>query len=104
MSICYLNAMRLLELADLEYDKYSTEDLLSCVTNLEIVLEAMKNNRQMFKCPNGPVLATIKIQTAWRRHKAFSAFSQLKFLMLKATLIQRKYRLYQLKKSTKLKI
>ena len=96
--------MRLLELADLEYDKYSTEDLLSCVTNLEIVLEAMKNPRQMFKGPNGPVLATIKIQTAWRRHKAFSAFSQLKFLMLKATLIQRKYRLYQLKKSTKLKI
>ena len=53
--------MRLLELADLEYDKYAPEDLLSCVSNLEIVLEAMKNPRQMFKGPNGPVLATIKI-------------------------------------------
>ena len=53
--------MRLLELSDLEYEKYSTEDLLFCVTNLEIVLEAMKNPRQMFKGPNGPVLATIKI-------------------------------------------
>jgi hypothetical protein len=87
ISICYLNAARMLEIADLELDKYSIDDLLSCVTNLEIVLEAMKNPRQMFKGPNGPVLATIKIQTAWRRHKAFSAFSQLKHLMIKATLI-----------------
>jgi hypothetical protein len=51
----------MLEIADLELDRYSIDDLLSCVTNLEIVLEAMKNPRQMFKGPNGPVLATIKI-------------------------------------------
>lgn len=58
----------------------------------------------MFKGPNGPVLATIKIQTAWRRHKAYSSFAQLKHLMVMATLVQRKYRLYQLKKSTRMKI
>ena len=50
------------------------------------------------------MLAVIRIQTCWRRHKAFSAFAQLKFLMLKATVIQRKFRLYQLKKSTKVKV
>lgn len=58
----------------------------------------------MFKGPNGPVLATIKIQTAWRRYKAFSAFKSLKHLMKMATVLQRRYRLYQLKKSTRLKI
>lgn len=35
----------MLELSDLEYDKYTQDDLLSCVTNLEIVLEAMRNPR-----------------------------------------------------------
>lgn len=28
----------------------------------------MHNPKLMFKGPNGPVLATIKIQTAWRRY------------------------------------
>ena len=46
----------------------------------------------------------MKIQTYWRRHKAYSAFAQLKFLMAKATTIQRKYRLYMLKKQTKFKV
>ena len=58
----------------------------------------MRNPRHKFRGPNGHVLATIKVQTAWRRHKAYSAFAQLKFLMEKATVIQRKYRLYMLKK------
>ena len=47
-------------------------------------------------------MAAIKIQQTWRRHKAYSAFAQLKYLMVKATVIQRKFRLYQLKKSTKI--
>jgi hypothetical protein len=47
----------------------------------------MNNPKVMFKGPNGPVLATIKIQTAWRRHKAYSSFSQLKHLMKMATLV-----------------
>ena len=64
----------------------------------------IRNPRIKYKGPNGPVLAAIKIQTTWRRHKAYSAFAQLKFLMTKATIIQRKYRLYQLKKSTKVKV
>lgn len=54
----------------------------------------MTNPLTMFKGPNGPVLAAVRIQTIWRRHKAFSAFDQLKFLMKMATVIQRKYRLF----------
>lgn len=77
----------MIELADLELDKYSQEDLLSLVINLEQVKEAMTDPKVMFKGPNGPVLATIKIQTAWRRHKAFSSFGQLKHLMIMATTI-----------------
>ena len=64
----------------------------------------MYNPQHKFKGPNGPVLATIKIQSNWRRHKAFSAFKQLKFLMEKATIIQKKYRLYTLKKQTRAKV
>lgn len=54
----------------------------------------MTDPKVMFKGPNGPVLATIKIQTAWRKYKAFSSFAQLKHLMKMATIVQRKYRLY----------
>lgn len=66
--------------------------------------EAINNPKTKFKGPNGPVLAAVKLQTAWRRYKAFSSFSHLKHLMQKATIIQRKYRLFQLKKSTKDKV
>jgi hypothetical protein len=44
------------------------------------------------------------IQKNWRRYKAYSAYSQLRYLMEKSTIIQRKFRLYQLKKSTRQKI
>lgn len=77
----------MLQLSDLELDKYTQEDLLSCVINLQTVLDAMRNPRIMFKGPNGPVIATIKIQTVWRRYKAYHSFSQLKHLMKMATLV-----------------
>ena len=91
-------------MAELDNEKYTEEEILSCISNRIQVNEALKNPRNKYKGPNGPVLAAIKVQTTWRRHKAFSAFAHLKFLMLKATIIQRKYRLYQLKKSTKQKV
>jgi hypothetical protein len=65
----------MLDIAELELDKYSQEDLLGLVINLQQVTEAMTDPKVMFKGPNGPVLATIKIQTAWRRYKAFSSFA-----------------------------
>ena len=104
VNIAYIDVMRLLQLSDLDNEKYSREELLSCVSNRVQVDEAINNPRNKYKGPNGPVLAAIKMQTAWRRHKAYSAFAQLKFLMVKATIIQRKFRLYQLKKSTKVKV
>lgn len=100
----YIDVARLLQLSDLDNEKYSEDDILSCVTNKVQVDDCIKNPRNKYKGPNGPVLAAIKVQTCWRRHKAFSAFAQLKFLMIKATIIQRKFRLYQLKKSTKVKV
>ena len=50
------------------------------------------------------MLAAIHIQKNYRRFKAYSAYAQLKYLMEKATVIQRRYRLYQLKKSTKMRV
>lgn len=91
-------------MSDLDNEKYSEDDILSCISNKVQVEDAIRNPRNKYKGPNGPVLAAIKVQTTWRRHKAYSAFSQLKFFMTKATIIQRKFRLYQLKKSTKVKV
>jgi len=34
VAFCYLNVQRMLELSDLELDKYTNDDLLSCVINL----------------------------------------------------------------------
>jgi IQ domain-containing protein H len=58
----------------------------------------------MFKGPNGQELAVLSIQKNWRRYKAQSAYEQLKFLMKKAVIIQRRFRLYQMAKATKVKI
>lgn len=41
----------------------------------------------MFKGPKGPELAAITIQKNWKMYKAFTAYTQLKFLMKKATII-----------------
>ncbi len=41
----------------------------------------------MFKGPKGPELAAITIQKNWRKYKAHTAYTQLKFLMGKATII-----------------
>ena len=75
VNFVYVDVMRLLQLADLDLEKYSQDDIMSCVTNRVQVDDAINNPRNMYKGPNGPVLAAIKIQTVWRRHKAFSAFS-----------------------------
>ena len=98
INIAYLDIKSLIQLSEQDQDVYGREDLMSCITNRVQVDAAMSNPMMRFKGPNGPVLAAIKIQTCWRRHKAYSAFSQLKYLMEKATVVQRKYRLYMLKK------
>lgn len=58
----------------------------------------------MFKGPQGPELAAVTIQKNWRMFKAFTAYTQLKFLMSKARLIQRKFRAYREMRITKVRI
>ena len=48
----------------------------------------------MFKGQEGPILAATVIQKNWRTHKARVAYTYLKFLMAKATVIQRSFRLF----------
>lgn len=79
-------------------------DLMSCIINRTQVWEPIMNPKFKFKGPMGPVLAAVHIQKNYRRYKAFSAYAQLKYLMEKATVIQRRYRLYQLKKSTRQRV
>ena len=60
----------------------------------------IKGPATMFKGPNGHNMAAIFIQKCWKGYRSCSNFRQLKFLMQKATIIQRRYRLYQLKSET----
>jgi hypothetical protein len=46
-----------------------------CVSNINAVNDAVMNPKKKFTGPNGPVLASIKLQTAWRRHKAYTAYN-----------------------------
>jgi len=77
------------KLVELELEHWSQDDLLSCMasSNRAQVYDIIHNPKSKFKGANGPVLAVVKLQTAWRRHKAHTAYSQLKFLMKKATVI-----------------
>jgi len=51
----------MLDIAELELDKYTQDNLLELVINLQQVKEAMTDPKVMFKGPNGPVLATIMV-------------------------------------------
>ena len=104
ISMCILDSYKMVQLVEMELERYSKDDLLACVSNINAVTEWLTNPKKRFTGPNGPVLAVIKLQTAWRRHKAFTAYNQLKFLMAKATVIQRKFRLHLIQKSTKDKV
>ena len=48
----------------------------------------------MFKGPEGPILAATVLQKNFRMYKAREAYKHLRFLMKKATTIQRRFRLY----------
>jgi hypothetical protein len=60
---------------ELELERYTKQDLLSTVSNIAAVNEWLNNPKKKYTGPNGPVLAAIKLQTAWRRHKAFTAYN-----------------------------
>lgn len=99
-----VDGAKLIVLAEEELTRPNDEELLECIINKSQVVEIMKNPTKKFKGPSGPDLAAICIQKNWRRFKAYDAFTMLKFSMSKATIIQRRWRLFQLMKNTKAKI
>ena len=61
INIVYVDATRLISLSEFEQDRYTKEDLMSCIANRAQVDAAMMNPMLRFKGPNGPVLAAIMI-------------------------------------------
>ena len=87
--------------ADMDLKKPSKEDLYDCINNKDEVASRIRIPSMMFKGQEGPILAATVIQKNWRTHKARVAYTYLKFLMAKATIIQRSFRLFQFQKQTK---
>jgi len=93
-----------LEYADRELEKYTEEDLLNCMSNIQQISDVIHNPANMFQGPGGHTLAATMIQKIWKGYKSYSNFKQLKYLMKKASIIQRRYRLYLLKSKTNKKL
>lgn len=82
-----ISSKQLKKFAAEDKDKYSQDDMLTCVVNQRQVVGVVKNPKKMFKGPGGPRMAAVMIQKTWRFYKAYSNFQQLKFLMKQATII-----------------
>jgi hypothetical protein len=95
-----ISAKKLKYYAEIDMEKYTIEEFLDCIINKKQVLDIVRGPATMFKGPGGHNMAAIFIQKCWKGYRACSNFRQLKFLMQKATIIQRRYRLYQLKSKT----
>ena len=104
VQLAYIEGKKVAELADEDLKKPTSEDLYDTIINKEELSELIKIPSRMFKGPKGPEVAAVTIQKNWRRYKARSAYVQLQFLMGKATVIQRRFRLFQEMKQTKQKI
>ena len=102
--IAVVEGKKLADLASEDLKKPQNEDLYDCLINQDDVAQHIKIPTRMFTGPNGPVMAVICVQKYWRGFKARSAYSQLKFLMGKAAVIQKAFRLFQMVKATKTKI
>ena len=100
----WISSSALAEKANEGLDQYKPPDLLEVMTNNEQVQEIISNPKKMYLGPHGFVLAAVRIQTEWRYYRTYRNFKQLKYLMDRATFIQRKYRLFQIKNNTKKKL
>lgn len=96
--IAYVDTRRLVEFCEEEFEQITHHDLLDLIANGNQIAPQLFQPNLKFKGPNGQNLAAVHIQKNWRRYKAYSAYSQLRYLMEKSTIIQRRFRLYQLKK------
>jgi len=97
VELAYIEGRKVALLAGVEMDlkKPPKEELYDCIVNKNEVASRIKIPSMMFKGQEGPILAATVIQKNWRSHKARVAYTYLKFLMQKATVIQRSFRLYQ---------
>jgi len=104
VDMAYVEGKEIARLAEEDLKKPTTEDLFDCIVNKDQVGKIIKIPSRMFKGAKGPELAATTIQKNWRMFKAHTAYQQLKFLMQKATVIQRRFRLFQFQKQTKQKV
>ena len=94
VQLAYVDGRALVELARESLDRPTKEQMLDCVTNKDDVSKLIKIPKRMFKGPEGPILAATVLQKNFRMYKAREAYKHLRFLMKKATTIQRRFRLY----------
>lgn len=94
VQLAYVDGRQLAELAQENLSKPSKEEIFDCIQNKEEVGKLIKVPKRMFKGPEGPILAATCIQKNFRMYKAHEAYKHLKFLMKKATIIQRRFRLF----------
>jgi IQ domain-containing protein H len=107
IDLAYIDGKTLVQLAESQspdMKKPGNELLFDCIANKDEVSKIIKIPSRMFKGPRGPELAAITIQKNWCMYKAHTAYSQLRFLMQKATIIQRRFRLYLFQKQTKARV
>jgi hypothetical protein len=102
--LAIVNGKKLVELANDELRKPQNEDLYDCLVNQDDVSKYIKIPTRMFVGPGGPTMAVICVQKYWRGFKARTAYTQLRFLMQNAAVIQKAFRLFQMVKATKTKI
>ena len=80
--------------SEMDLKKPKKEELFDCITNKDEVEPKINIPSLKFKGQEGPIKAAIVLQKNWRTHKARVAYTYLKFLMQKATTIQRSFRLF----------
>ena len=94
VGLAYVDGRKLAGLAREALDKPTKEEIFDCITNKEEVGKMVKIPTIMFKGPDGPINAVVVIQKNYRMFKAREHYRDLRFLMKKATMIQRRFRLY----------
>lgn len=90
VELCFVEGQKIAQLVSGDMGQlqgYTKEQLFECVVNKDAVGTKVRVPSLMFKGSEGPVLAAITIQKNWRMHKSRVAYTYLKFLMGKATII-----------------
>mgnify|MGYP000253520320 CR=1 FL=1 len=74
------------------------------MSNLSTLKRVLKNPKKVYRGPAGPKLAATMIQKNYKMFKDYQNYKQLQYLIKMATVIQRKYRLWQIKNTTRKKL